>query len=103
MHVHNSSSMNAIPAQRGSPQRRWPEPLRITLWLFLGIAAFYLVIEHREHVLAGVPWLPYLLLAACPLMHLFGHGRHGHHHHEDAPGSAPLRDDATKGSSNTPK
>jgi hypothetical protein len=23
--------------------------------------------------------LPYLLLA-CPLMHLFMHGRHGHHH-----------------------
>lgn len=42
---------------------------------FLLIAAFFLWTEHRAHLL-GV--LPYLLLAACPLMHLFHHG-HGHH------------------------
>jgi hypothetical protein len=33
---------------------------------------------HRVHV---VPWLPYLLLLACPLAHLFmfhGHGGGGH-------------------------
>jgi hypothetical protein len=39
--------------------------------------------EHWVHVL-GV--LPYLLILACPLMHLFmhkGHGGHGgHHSHE---------------------
>ena len=53
-----------------------------TWWVllaFLGIAAFFVVTEHRAHVL-GV--LPYLLLLACPLLHLFhgGHARgHGHH------------------------
>jgi hypothetical protein len=26
--------------------------------------------------------LPYLLLMACPLMHLFMHGGHGHSHRE---------------------
>jgi hypothetical protein len=32
---------------------------------------------------------PYLLLLACPLMHVFhGHGGHGGHHHHE-PGSAP--------------
>lgn len=43
---------------------------------FLLVAAFFLWSEHRAHAL-GV--LPYLLLLACPLMHLFhhGHGRHG--------------------------
>lgn len=48
-------------------------------WVFYGfiaIAIFLLFTEHRAHVL-GV--LPYLLLLACPLMHLFMH--HGHHSH----------------------
>jgi len=43
---------------------------------FLAIAAFYLITEHTAH-LFGV--LPYLLILACPLMHLLhgGHGGHG--------------------------
>lgn len=48
-------------------------------WIFLAfvaIAAFFLFTEHRAH-LFGV--LPYLLLLACPLMHLFHHGGHGGH------------------------
>lgn len=47
-------------------------------WVFLtfaAIALFFLVTEHRAHLYG---WLPYLLIAACPLMHLFGHGGHGH-------------------------
>lgn len=46
---------------------------------FLLIAGFFVLTEHTADVL-GV--LPYLLLLACPLLHLFhgGHGRgHGHH------------------------
>ena len=43
---------------------------------FLAIAGFFLLIEHRAHVL-GV--LPFLLLLACPLLHLFHHGGHGRH------------------------
>lgn len=45
-------------------------------WVFLGflaIAAFFLLTEHRAHMLGA---LPFVLLALCPLMHLF-HGRHG--------------------------
>jgi Flp pilus assembly protein TadB len=41
-------------------------------------AAAYLLSEHWGHV---VGYWPYLLLLACPLMHLFmhrGHGGHGH-------------------------
>jgi hypothetical protein len=37
------------------------------------IAAFFLLSEHRAHAL-GV--LPYLLLLACPLLHMFSHGHH---------------------------
>lgn len=35
--------------------------------------AAYLLTEHPQH---SLPYLPYLLLAACPLMHFFHHGRH---------------------------
>jgi hypothetical protein len=44
---------------------------------FLAIAAFFLVTEHTAHVF-GV--LPFLLILACPLMHLFMHGGHSQHH-----------------------
>lgn len=63
---------------------------------FLAVAAFFLWTEHRAHLLGA---LPYLLLLACPLMHLFhhGHGSHGQDHgnHQAAsdrePGRAPAR------------
>jgi hypothetical protein len=48
---------------------------------FLAVVGFFLFTEHKAHVLGA---LPYLLLFACPLMHLFMH--HGHsedrHHGE---------------------
>ena len=52
---------------------------------FLGIAGYFLITEHRAHVIAVLPWL---FLLACPLMHLFmhgGHGTHGGHHGHAAP------------------
>ena len=51
-------------------------PGGIALLAFLAIAAFFLWTEHRAHLLGVLPWL---LLAACPLMHLFMHGGHGGH------------------------
>jgi len=30
------------------------------------------------HLSGLIGWLPYLILLACPLMHLFMHGGHGH-------------------------
>ncbi|KPH76153.1 hypothetical protein AE618_23515 [Bosea vaviloviae] len=43
---------------------------------FLAVAAFYLIAEHRAHLLG---WLPLLIFLACPLLHVFMHGRHGGH------------------------
>ena len=43
---------------------------------FLVIAAFLLLSEHRAHALG---YLPFLLLLACPLLHIFMHGGHGSH------------------------
>jgi hypothetical protein len=46
------------------------------------VIAFYILREHWSHAL-GI--LPYVLLLACPLLHLFhGHG-HGAHHHSAPP------------------
>ena len=54
----------------------------IALIIFLIIAAFFLITEHRAH-LSG--WFSsygiWLVLLACPLMHLFMHGGHGHGGH----------------------
>ena len=43
---------------------------------FAAIAGFFLWEEHKAHLLGA---LPYVLLLACPLMHLLhgGHGGHG--------------------------
>lgn len=54
---------------------------RWVFWGFVLVAGFFLFTEHRAH-LFGI--LPYLLLLACPLMHLFhGHGGHGHGNHSE--------------------
>ncbi len=50
--------------------------LTITLLGFLAIIGFFLLTEHWAHVYG---YWPYLLLLACPLLHLFGHGGHGGH------------------------
>jgi protein-S-isoprenylcysteine O-methyltransferase Ste14 len=42
------------------------------------IAGYFLLTEHLAHTLGT---LPYLLLAACPMMHLFMHHGHGRHRH----------------------
>ena len=55
----------------------------ITRWFFwsaAAVGAYYLVTEHRAHLL---DYLPYVLLMACPLMHLFH--RHGGHDHQHRP------------------
>lgn len=46
----------------------------IVLVAFLAISGFLLTTEHRAHFFGVLPWL---LLLACPFLHLFMHGRHG--------------------------
>lgn len=64
--------------------------LKLSRYVFFGfvaVAAYFLIAEHRAHI---VPFLPLLLLAACPLMHLFHHGGHKHGDDEESkPGSRP--------------
>jgi hypothetical protein len=57
---------------------------------FLAIALVFLALEHRAHLYGA---LPYLLLLACPLMHLFMHHGHGSHvGHGPTPDGKPPRE-----------
>lgn len=60
---------------------------------FLLVGGFFLITEHRAHVF-GV--LPYLLLLACPLMHLLGH-HHGGHSTERPNPPQPMNDHTAHG------
>ena len=51
----------------------WPQA---TLVVFLGVAGFFLLAEHKAHVLG---YLPFLIFLLCPLMHIFMHKGHGKH------------------------
>jgi hypothetical protein len=44
--------------------------------LILAVGYFFFV-EHREHVFE---YLPFLILLLCPVMHIFMHRGHRHHH-----------------------
>lgn len=73
MNDHSSEHRHEPPA---SPAGGWSRE-KIVLVGFLVVAGFYLFTEHRAHLYGALPWL---LLAACPLMHLFMHGGHGGSH-----------------------
>jgi hypothetical protein len=51
---------------------------------FALVGAFYVMREHWGHALGA---LPYVLILACPLMHLFMH--RGHHRDGSGPDTAP--------------
>jgi peptidoglycan/LPS O-acetylase OafA/YrhL len=71
----------------------WRTPIGLVTCGFLIVAGFFLLTEHTAHVFGMLPWL---LILACPLMHLFmhhGHGGHGGH----GPASRPGPDDKDGG------
>ena len=64
-----------------NPPSFWSSRYAIGWIVIGGVAAYFLLTEHLAHVVGA---LPFLLLLACPLMHVFmhhGHGGHGHHRH----------------------
>lgn len=64
-----------IPSWR----RYLPSRRGIVLIGFLVIAGYFLITEHRAHLALAIPYLPFLLLLACPFLHLFMHHGHGDH------------------------
>lgn len=55
----------------------WRSPFGVAATVLAVLASIYLYLAHQDHVYA---LLPYLVLAACPLMHVFMHRGHGHGH-----------------------
>ena len=51
----------------------WRARYALGLLVFGAIATYFLLSDHRAHFIGA---LPFLLLLACPLMHIFMH--HGH-------------------------
>ena len=68
------------------PKEFWRSRYAIGLFVMGAIAAYFLLSEHRAHFFGA---LPFLLLLACPLMHVFMHHGHGGQagHHGGDPGS----------------
>jgi len=62
-------------AERDQDRRRL-SIANIALVSFLLIAGFFLILEHRVHLLG---WLPFLIILLCLLMHIFMHRGHGGH------------------------
>ena len=54
----------------------WRSRYGLGLIVFGAVAAYFLLTEHRAHFFGA---LPFLLLLACPLMHVFMHRGHGQH------------------------
>ena len=83
MRAHSDPPSPTAPTPSPTPAR--PSSVRWVCWGFAAIAAFFLWTEHRAHLIGGLAWLPYLIILACPLMHVFmhrGHGGHGHGGHD---------------------
>lgn len=83
MHTHNHSHREQGAEPQGS---FWTSRAFLVCAAFLVIGLILLWTEHLAHALG---YLPYLLILACPLMHIFmhgghgGHGSHGHHQRTD--------------------
>ena len=79
------------PPRDAEPRSFWRSRYALGLLVLGAVAAYFLLAEHRAHFWGA---LPFLLLLACPLMHVFmhhGHGGQGQHHgsRQDPDGSAP--------------
>jgi len=80
-HDHSAHATPPATANRATRRGRW------VFGGFAVLAILALAFEHRMHLSGLLGWLPYLILLACPLMHLFMHGGHGHGRNDDQSGT----------------
>lgn len=59
----------------------------------LAVIGFLIYTGHGAHLLGA---LPYLLILACPLMHIFMHGGHGGHKHNNPADGAEAKPEDKK-------
>ena len=64
------------PHDQALPTPFWRSRYAVGLLMFGAAALYFLLKEHRAHFFGA---LPFLVLLACPLMHVFMHGGHGSH------------------------
>ena len=74
--THQQSHHDEEVGQTGS---FWTSRAFVVFLGFTAIAVVLLWTEHRAHIFGA---LPYLFILACPLMHIFMHGGHGHGHRQ---------------------
>ena len=68
------------------PAPFWRSRGSLALLVVASVGGFLLLTEHRAHLFGALPWL---LILACPLMHVFMHrGHHGHPGHGAKPAVA---------------
>ena len=75
MHHDHSLHRDSCPPDTAS-KSFWRSRYAVGFIVFSAVAAYFLLSEHRAHFLGALPWL---LILACPLMHVFMHGGHGDH------------------------
>tara|TARA_R110001592_G_scaffold362327_1_gene675802 strand:- start:2185 stop:2457 length:273 start_codon:yes stop_codon:yes gene_type:complete len=61
---------------KDKPISFWSTPKGWAALGLIGAATYFLLMEHRQHVWQ---YLPFLILLACPFMHIFMHGGHSGH------------------------
>ena len=93
-HDHAHSSQPAQRPDQDSASPFWRSRYALGPLVFGAVAGYFLLSEHRVRFFGA---LPFLLLLACPLMHMLmhrGHGGHGgwHGDHADGQRGAGLSD-----------
>lgn len=53
----------------------WTSLHGVATLLLIGGALYFIFVEHGEHAL---PYLPFMIILLCPLMHIFMHRGHDH-------------------------
>lgn len=64
----------------------WRSKSGVAALLIIAVVGYFLLAEHAAHIF---PFLPFLFLLLCPLMHLFMHGNHQHGGHASEGDHAP--------------
>ena len=92
--------MNHDLDEHEAPPSFWGSRYALGLLVLGAIAAYFLLSEHRAHFFGA---LPFLLLLACPLMHMFMHGGHGKHGGGHADHQAGAQDSNPSAAPQAPK
>lgn len=71
----------------------WRTPAGAAAIGLIAVASYFLLTEHRQHLIGA---FPYLLALSCPLMHLFMHKHHGHHHGAENSNEKQINDETER-------